>query len=79
MRLIKLPGEPAMMVLAHSVVILGAVFGEAEIVDKASSIGDATTGFPSSGEGEGLISGVLAGGDEVSEAVLLLEAALPSP
>lgn len=65
-----------MMVLAHSVVMLGAVFGETDVVDKASSIGDAARGFPLS-EVEGLISGVLAGGDEASDGVLLLEAALP--
>jgi hypothetical protein len=67
-----------MMVLAHSVVMLGAVFGEAEIVDKASSIGDPTTLLPLSAV-EGLISGVLTGGEEMSEAALLLEAALPPP
>lgn len=67
------------MVFAHSVVMLGAVFGDTEVVDKASSIGEATTGFPFS-EVEGRISGVLTAGDDASEVVrLLLEAALSPP
>lgn len=65
-----------MMVLVHSLVRLGAVFGDAEVVDNASSSGDAATSCPLSAR-EGLISGVLTAGDEASEGVwLLLEVAL---
>lgn len=50
--------------------MLGAVLAETEVVDRASSRGDATC-LSCSGS-EGLISGVMAGGEEASEAGPLL-------
>jgi hypothetical protein len=66
----RFPGEPAMPPLAHSFKTLGFVLAE-----MASSIGD-TVRCPFSGPA-GLISGVLMGGDDASEAGgLLLEVVL---
>jgi hypothetical protein len=44
-RLIKLPGEPPKVPLAQSLIVLGAVLAETEVVDKASRAGD-MLGFP---------------------------------
>lgn len=68
---------------AHSLAMLGAVLADTEVVDRASSRGDAT--FLSWSWSVGLISGVTAGGDETSEAgwlaweLLLLLLTLPAP
>jgi hypothetical protein len=63
--LIRLPGEPAKPPFAHSLVMLGAVLADTDVVDKASSDGDAA-GFALFGR-DGRISGVLMAGDEDSE------------
>ena len=78
MILMRLPGEPAMPLLIHSLFILGAVLADTGVVDKAASIGE-TAGLTLSGPEEGWISGVSAGGveaTEVEELLLLLLAAL---
>lgn len=68
-----------MTVLAHSVVKLGAVFGETEVADNASNSGTPAPPCPLSTD-EDLIPGVFTGEEEASEGVpLLLEVArLPS-
>lgn len=40
MMLIRFPGEPAKLPLAHSFIMLGAVLAETDVVDKASEMGD---------------------------------------
>lgn len=68
-----------MTALAHSVVKLGAVFGETEVADNASNSGTPASPCPLS-TGEDLIPGVLTGEEEASEGVSLLlkVARLPS-
>jgi len=72
----RLLGEAAIRFLAQSWIMLGAVLADTEVVDKASSEGDGS-GFSLSGAAEGLISGVLIGGEEALEVGMLLEESFP--
>lgn len=72
----RLLGEAAIRFLAQSWIMLGAVLAETEVVDKASSEGDGS-GFSLSSAAEGLISGVLIGGEEALEVGMLLEESFP--
>lgn len=78
MMLMRLPGEPAMPLLIHSLFILGAVPADTGVVDKAASIGE-TAGLTLSGPEEGWISGVSAGGVEATEVEELLLLLLAAP
>jgi ABC-type cobalamin transport system permease subunit len=70
----RLPGEPAKAPLGQSLLILGAVLAETEVVERASSNGEGV-GFALSGAAMGLISGVLMGGEDALEAEPLLDEA----
>lgn len=72
----RLLGEAAIRFLAQSWIMLGAVLAETEVVDKASSEGDGS-GFSLSGAAEGLISGVLIGGEEALEVGMLFAESFP--
>ena len=45
-KLMRFPGEPAMTVLAHSLVMLGTVLGDADVVDSAPRSGEAMAAPP---------------------------------
>lgn len=76
----RFPGDPARPPRAHSFIMLGAVLADTDVVDSASSRGEAV-GLTLYGAAEGLISGVLMAGDEASESRRVLEelALLPMP
>lgn len=77
-RLMRLPGDPAMPPLDHSLVMLGAVLADTDVVDRASRSGDGAW-LPLYGAygAEGLNSGVPEGREEASETSGLLLESLP--